>query len=145
MTRINAMRLRLWMLPRAMLRLTMVGLRLRWCGFSATEHWLIERSLLASADSNSAADTARVADWVWAVAGASRLSPRKPACLTRSLTLWSLLRDEAIVSQVRVGARQVRSRLSAHAWVEYDGQVLNDDLDIARRFPPLGPSTGADP
>ncbi len=143
MTRIKAMRLRLLMLPRAMVRLAVVGLRLRWYGFRATEHWLIERSLLAAADSGGAADTARVADWAWAVAGAARLSPRTPACLTRSLTLWSLLRDEAIVSHVRVGARQVRSRLSAHAWVEYSGQVLNDERDIARRFPPLGPSTKA--
>lgn len=141
----KAMRPRLWMLPRAALRLTAVGLRLRWCGFSATEQWLIERRRLEPTDSDAAADRARVADWVWAVARAARLSPRKPACLTRSLTLWSLLRDEAIVSRVRVGARQVQSTLLAHAWVEYGGQVLNDDLEIARRFPPLGPSTGAGP
>jgi len=132
------MRSRLWMLPRAVLRLTVLGLRLRWFGFGSTERWLNARRPIEPSEFGSADDAVRAADWVRAVERAARLSPRKPACLTRSLTLWSLLRDEAISSRVCVGARQVHSGLLAHAWVEYGGQVLNDDLDIACRFPPLG-------
>jgi hypothetical protein len=51
--------------------------------------------------------------------------------LERSLVLWALLRARGVVSQLCVGARCEGGVFSAHAWVEYEGVVLNDRPDVA--------------
>jgi hypothetical protein len=60
--------------------------------------------------------------------------PGRPACLTRSVTLWWLLRRRGIDAAVRIGVRRTDGRLEAHAWVEIDGLVLNDAQDVGSRF-----------
>jgi len=130
------MAMRLALVLRAVLRLAAVGLCLKALGFTSTQRWLLGRGL-AQPDFGRNASEARAADLAWAVSSATRVSHPRPACLTRSLALWSLLRDEGIESRVCFGARQVPAGLLAHAWVEVNGRVLNDDADVAQRFPPL--------
>ena len=60
--------------------------------------------------------------------------PGRPACLTRSVTLWWLLRRRGIDSEIRIGVRRADGRLEAHAWVELEGVVLNDAQDVGERF-----------
>ncbi len=69
-------------------------------------------------------------------AAASRI-PGRPNCLTRSVTLWWILRRRAIDSALRIGVRTAAGHLEAHAWVELAGLVLNDHPDIAQRFAPF--------
>ena len=55
-------------------------------------------------------------------------------CLKKSLVLWSLLRQQGISSEIRIGVRQNDQTFEAHAWVEYEGMVLNDVRDVRDRF-----------
>ncbi len=63
--------------------------------------------------------------------------PCRSNCLHRSLTLWCLLRGEGIDSQLRVGVRTGGGEFEAHAWVEYDGSVIDDHDDVQLRFLPF--------
>jgi hypothetical protein len=63
--------------------------------------------------------------------------PGRPNCLTRSVTLWWVLRRRAIDSALRIGVRTAGGHLEAHAWVELAGLVLNDAADIAQHFAPF--------
>lgn len=64
-------------------------------------------------------------------------------CLPRSLCHWWLLRFTGCDSEIRFGVTKERKILQAHAWVEFDGQPLNDTLDVAERYLPLDPVKAA--
>jgi hypothetical protein len=51
-------------------------------------------------------------------------------CLQRSLTLLWMLRRRGIQSDLRFGTRKAGGRFEAHAWIEVEGVVLNDDDDV---------------
>lgn len=68
------------------------------------------------------------------VDAAARHGPYPATCLPRSLTLWWLLRRRGIDSCLRIGVRKEAGWLEAHAWVELEGLVLNDDSDVRNRF-----------
>lgn len=52
----------------------------------------------------------------------------RPACLAKSIGLRQLLADAGISgANVRVGVRVIEGRFIAHAWVEYNGEVVGDD------------------
>jgi hypothetical protein len=55
-------------------------------------------------------------------------------CLKQSLVLWILLRFQGIISELRIGVQRESNKFSAHAWVEYQGVVLNDTDDVHQRF-----------
>ncbi|MCL1472309.1 lasso peptide biosynthesis B2 protein [Argonema antarcticum] len=61
----------------------------------------------------------------------------RPNCLQKSLVLWWLLRCQGIESDLRIGVRKQDGSLEAHAWVEYEGDVLNDSSDVKERFAPF--------
>src|SRR5262245_25067820 len=58
-------------------------------------------------------------------------------CLQRSLTLWWLLRRKSIRSELHIGTRKDAGFLNAHAWIEIEGVVLNDNSDVRRRYEPF--------
>ena len=66
-------------------------------------------------------------------ATASRI-PFKITCLTRSTTLWWLLRRQGIASEIRIGVNQHDGEFQAHAWIEFNGVVLNDRDDIHLQY-----------
>src|SRR3546814_11352395 len=56
-------------------------------------------------------------------------------CLVQSLATCALLRRQGVPCRFAIG---VRSRpFAAHAWVELDAQVVNDDLENVRQFTPI--------
>lgn len=55
-------------------------------------------------------------------------------CLQKSLVLWALLRRQGINAELRIGVRREGGNFEAHAWVEYEGFVLNDASDVRDRF-----------
>lgn len=60
-----------------------------------------------------------------------------PNCLQRSLVLWGLLRRQGIESDLRIGVRKQTGQFEAHAWVEYEGCVLNDSQEVHQQFAPF--------
>jgi hypothetical protein len=55
-------------------------------------------------------------------------------CLKKSLVLWGLLRRQGIDSELRIGVKREAGNFEAHAWVEWEGIVLNDTQDVRERF-----------
>jgi len=67
-----------------------------------------------------------------AVQSAARNLPLRTTCLDRSCALFWMLRAHGCSAELRIGARHENGTLSAHAWVEHDGEPLLDDE--AQRF-----------
>jgi hypothetical protein len=61
----------------------------------------------------------------------------RASCLRRSLLVWWFLRSEGIASTIRFGVQMSSGRLEAHAWVEYNGTVINDAANIHEHYPTL--------
>jgi hypothetical protein len=55
-------------------------------------------------------------------------------CLQQSLSLWWLLRRKGIPSNLQIGMQQEADQIKGHAWVEYEGRVLNDTPDVRHRY-----------
>jgi len=68
------------------------------------------------------------------VNAAANRSPIHTNCLQRSLTLWWLLRRIGVTSDLRIGVDRQKDALKAHAWLEKDGIVINDNLESVVRF-----------
>jgi hypothetical protein len=60
--------------------------------------------------------------------------PTNPNCLGRSMTLWWMLRRDGVEGELHIGARKQGAHFEAHAWVELDGQVLNDGAEVHQHF-----------
>ncbi len=68
---------------------------------------------------------------------ASRHGIIEANCLQRSLALWFLLRRRRIDCRLRLGARKQDGTFEAHAWVELDGIVINDNETVIDYFSPF--------
>ncbi len=74
-----------------------------------------------------------------AVQRASRFMPRA-TCLTRSLSIHTMLGRRGITTQLRIGvAKDEAGRLMAHAWLERDGAKLlpNEEVEKYLAFPAI--------
>ena len=69
------------------------------------------------------------------VALAGALYPGRAACLEQSLVLYYLLRRLRAPVQFRLGVQA--HPFLAHAWVEVDGQPVNDIVEHVKWFTPL--------
>ena len=66
---------------------------------------------------------------------AARRGLGRPNCLSRSVVLWSLLRRRGMAGRLRIGVRGGDGAQPLfHAWVEYDGAVINDAPDVAEHY-----------
>lgn len=63
--------------------------------------------------------------------------PYQSKCLLESLVLWYLLRRRGFDADLLLGARTLLGPLEAHAWVELDGRVLNDDANVRDIYEPF--------
>jgi hypothetical protein len=59
------------------------------------------------------------------------------SCLEASLALWWILLRRGIISELRLGVRTITGRFESHAWVEYQGKVLNDIETISIIYTPM--------
>jgi hypothetical protein len=111
-----------------------VQLALRLLGFGPTA-----RRLAAWSDRpigpSGVAEARLVAEPVAIVAGRRLVGAR---CLGRSLVLWFLLRRRGVDAELLIGADSAAGALSAHAWVEVEGQPVNDVPDVRDRFGSFG-------
>lgn len=126
-----------WLLAQAFLALPLVALGLRWWGFGRIQARLHQGAALARHSSALKSDLDQARATARLVTAAARYSPFRPTCLPQSLVLWWLLRRQGLAGELRIGVRPEPGRLEAHAWVEFQGQPLNDGADVARRFAPF--------
>jgi hypothetical protein len=110
------------------LRLRLEGLG-KWA--TATDHAHVGP---AAVDTAAILRARRYARWLQA---AARYQPVRAECLHRSLALHWWLRREGLASRLQIGVRKESGDLAAHAWVELDGQVVNDHPAAVARFTPL--------
>ncbi|AUB84963.1 hypothetical protein THSYN_26335 [Candidatus Thiodictyon syntrophicum] len=129
---------RRWLLIRALPMLALASLRLRLQGLARAQAALRSRQVRNRARRDTEHDTDHIADLTWAVAAASRLLPDHPTCLAQSLTLWAWLRHDGIDSRLQIGVSRDPAGLAAHAWLEVNGEPINERPGVARRFLPLG-------
>lgn len=60
-------------------------------------------------------------------------------CLEQSLVIWFLLRRRGGAPVLRFGGRKAGDQFEAHAWVESEGVVLNDEGSVRQDFVPFEP------
>jgi hypothetical protein len=61
----------------------------------------------------------------------------RATCLRKSLLVFWFLRRQGIAGMIRFGVRLVQGDLEAHAWVEWQDIVINDEADVRQRYAPL--------
>lgn len=71
---------------------------------------------------------------------AANHSPLVINCLPRSLVLWGMLRRAGLVTDLRIGVQKESAAFSAHAWVEFNGQALNEDATVVLSYNPFAGS-----
>jgi hypothetical protein len=107
----------------AFVLLPTISLRVRLTGFNRTRHWLEKKHRPQTSRLETRAEVLRI---VRVVRIGRRYHRFWTNCLSHSLTLWTLLNRAGIASEIRVGARLEEKTLLAHAWVEWQGEPLND-------------------
>lgn len=132
------------LLVRAAVLLPVISLCLRIRGFRFAQGVLHKLSpatekpaqsgSLASAQSADSAIAAKVLLTARMVRAAARYSLVRATCLEQSLTLWFLLRRQGMAAELRIGARKVAGKFEAHAWVECDGEALDQAKDVHRHY-----------
>lgn len=68
---------------------------------------------------------------------AARHHLRPMRCLQQALVLQSLLAEEGIAAELRIGVRKEGNQLSAHAWLERAGSPLAHPASALERYQPL--------
>jgi len=95
-------------------------------GFSRVSGWL-RRQRIASRRSSATTDQV-----IWSVEEACVWYVKRAMCLQRSVVATWLLRRHGIPAQTVIGYRPLP--FESHAWVEVDGQVVNDRPQYQRAF-----------
>ena len=65
---------------------------------------------------------------------AANHGPYRANCLKKSLVTRWLLNRKGIETDLKIGVNKDDGKFNAHAWVEFQGMVLNDTADIDERF-----------
>ena len=120
--------LALWLLPLA-------GMCLRRLGLRRTCVWLQRSDREGKRPLDVGHDWARTAARMVDIA--ARHLPYRPACLPRSLVLWGLLIHRGLHARLVIGVAKPGGEFAAHAWVELDRSVLNDDDQVRRHYAPI--------
>ena len=68
------------------------------------------------------------------VRAAARYGFTPANCLEQSLALWFLLGRKGIASELRIGTRNAAGEFEAHAWVECDGEALNESREVHQHY-----------
>jgi len=122
---------------KAMFLLPIVATSLKTVGLRRTQSWITTNSLgpMVPPTEQTRANVRRATQMV---AAACRLYPLRSSCLPRTIVLWSLLQHRGIEADVRIGVRRdTEGAAKAHAWLEWNGEVLNDAADVARQYLPF--------
>jgi hypothetical protein len=123
---------------RAAALLPFVGMSLHARGYKKTQGWLQNRlesrrvsAITAGAPDQLVHKTCRM------VRAAEHYGLTRSTCLEESLALWYLLGRQNISSRIRIGVRRQAGKFEAHAWVEYEGEALNQPEELHRHYAPF--------
>ena len=125
-----------WIILVALFTLPMIALSLRLSGFKQTKERLF-RSIPNKINgiSTSEQDLLHARHISRAVAIAGNHGLFKVNCLKQSLLLWWLLARRGIPTELKLGTQKLpQETFSAHAWVEYKGNVLGDSSEFQHQF-----------
>lgn len=127
-----------WLLLRAVLMLPAVTLALKTIGLRRC-HLAMERLMPLRQSHEFSAGTARQRGrrTAWLVRVAATHGFVRASCLAQSLSVAGLLRRQRIPVTLCIGVRKHQGQLQAHAWIEYQNEVLTDDAQVRRRFAPF--------
>ncbi|MCA9906771.1 MAG: lasso peptide biosynthesis B2 protein [Anaerolineae bacterium] len=100
-------------------------------GFRRTKN-ILERVIAPQTQRTTNPELARVLARI--VAMARRNLMFEATCLEHSLTLWLLLRRRGLAGKLVMGTRLQNGAFEGHAWIEYEGQVINDTADVTTRY-----------
>jgi len=113
---------------------------LRLQGFRRTQsHFLGAHVSASTLTEQEQLDLARRAARATSIA--ARFGLFRANCLCRSLVLGRWLHRRGIESQLKLGVDLAEGDLSAHAWVEHCGVVVNDHRHIGKRFTAFVPTS----
>ena len=130
--------------PGLLVRIALLRAALALVGFARTWAW-IGRHATTDAEAARARRHPRraaletVETLERAVATAAALFPGRAECLERSLLLYWVLRRRGVPVDLRLGVQLYP--FLAHAWVEYDGVVVNDVPEHVALFAPMEGAT----
>jgi hypothetical protein len=108
-------------------------LSLKVWGYKRTIEWIKRRVEQVPVRADVDPTAVKAAEW-W-VAMAAAFYPGRAECLERSLVLYYVLRTQGVAVRYCHGVQP--SPLTAHAWIEYDGNVINDVPERVREFSKL--------
>jgi hypothetical protein len=114
-----------------MIALLKLSLRVR--GYKRTIEWMRRRVENVPVRTDVDPTVVKAAEW-W-VAMAAAFYPGRAQCLERSLVLYYVLRRQGVPVKYCHGVQP--SPLTAHAWIEYQGDVINDVPERVREFSKL--------
>jgi hypothetical protein len=111
-------------------------LALKLWGFKRVHAWLWRREPLSVDRSSLSNKTERatLTNLACLMNGAANCSPIHTNCLQRSLTQWWLFRRMGFASDLRIGVDKQDDTFKAHAWLELEGNVLNDSRESVKHF-----------
>ena len=123
------------LLFQAWLLLLVVDLGLRIAPFRFIQKLLTVTSKSTSLENISEEDTFQNVERIVDVAGNNHLYPM--TCLRRALVLQRLLALRGIETELRFGVHKGGNKLSAHAWLEYQGQSVSERRESYQEFIPI--------
>ena len=120
----------------SVLLLPVIHLALLLLGYSRLRKGMEKLLPLKSIDISppDAENTQQARDIARIVSIAARHGLYRATCLRRSLLFWWFLRGRGIQSRVCFGVRKMDHQLEAHAWVEYQGIVINDSERVREAY-----------
>ena len=75
-----------------------------------------------------------------AVRRAARYHPVEMKCLPRALALTKMLGARGIAVDLKLGVRREDGRFAGHAWVEWNGEVVNESAAVSASYAVLNHS-----
>lgn len=64
----------------------------------------------------------------------SKMSDLKGRCLSQSLVMQLLLKNNGVVSELKFGMKKSSGKLDVHAWLEIDGKPINDHDSLLKDY-----------
>ena len=124
------------LLLQALLLLPAFHLGLKWFGYYRINRFIDNRfPVEQTGNKTNKEDALRISEITTRmVSAASRYGLYHATCLRKSIVLVYLLRKQGIESEVCIGTRRNGGTFEAHAWVEYEGTVINDRADIRENY-----------
>jgi hypothetical protein len=107
---------------RSLLLLPYIQISIKTIGLKRTQRFLSSLCMTPVPQSRNGLESGRrIANYTYLVNNRFSILGE---CLARSLTIWFQLRRLGIDSDLKFGTKKENGQLLAHAWIEFEGEVL---------------------